>query len=149
MAVWRRIRPAITQLMSDAADATMDYIDRSFQPLDGDPAGNEEFPVWSGNMRDSLGVGVYRDGQLVRYKLPRFAKSGYGSQMLDDAFDAAENEFSGKNSYYTALFAGVDYAEKVNIEGSPHGRGVGFFDNVRDYMVSIVDSNIQAYIDSI
>lgn len=132
----------VERLLTDAATETMAYIDNSFQPLEK-KGGNNEFPVWDGDLRDSTGVCVYADGRLIRYKLSPFAK--YGTQWLDAAFDAASSDYSSKSTYTIQLFSAVPYAEDVNTMGSPIDRGIGFFENISDFMSSWVRSRMGLY----
>lgn len=135
------IKPQITLLLNDAATETTAYVDRMFQPLEK-KGGNVDFPIWDGDLRDSTGVGVYIDGKLTRYTVPPFAK--YGSQWLDSALDSASAEYP--SGAYISLFSAVPYAETINAEGSPADRGIGFFDDIKDFMESWIRSRMKLYL---
>ena len=136
-----RIKPQVTRLVNDTASATIDYIDRMFQPLEK-RGGNDQFPIWDGDLRDSTGVGVYIEGKLTRYKLSPFAQ--YGTRWLDEAFDMAANEFP--TGAYVALFSAMPYAHEVDTMGSPADRGVGYFEDIMEFLSYLLKSNLNNYV---
>lgn len=97
--------------------------------------GDENFPVWSANLRDATGVGVYIDGRLSSY-LPtpnatepqeyNGIEGIVGSECLKQAVNEAATTFS--KGIWFVLFSAVPYAYHINAHGSRKERGLRYFD---------------------
>ena len=133
------VKPKLVEVLSEVAEWMVGVIDADFEIFES--GGNGQFPVYSGNMRDSTGVGVYIDGALTAYRPTKRAKSKQhdeirniydivGAEYLDAALKAASTEFP--NGIWIVLFSTVPYAYDVNYYGSPWGRGVDYFGELSD-----------------
>lgn len=142
----RVIKVKLVAMLKSVAQTLVDIIDGSFVM----PDGNEQFPVYSANLRDATGVGVYSDG-AVQYFVPTaqavIAQSDkgvhgiYGSSLLRAAISNGATQFS--KGIWIVLFSTVPYAYKVNTQGSPWGRGVGFFEALKQNLLNDVISGLQ------
>lgn len=112
--------------------------------------GNEDFPVWTGQMHDSTGVGVYDNGILRGYYPNTIGivsqtngdKDGIvGIKYLQKALEKGQTTFN--KGIWIVLFSTVPYAEKINKIGSTRHRGIGFFDNLSDFLKAEVYSKIE------
>jgi hypothetical protein len=147
------IKPQIAKILGEIADEAIDYIQGSFAP----PSGDDEFPIYTGNMRDATGVGVYYDSMLYAYRPPKIATgvqdmtnngghSGIinidGSTNLEKALNAGITKYSV--GLWIVLFSAVPYAELVNELGSPRGRGASYFNKLESWLLERVRSRIQS-----
>lgn len=108
-------------------------------------------PNYTGNLRDSHGVGVYVNGTLNSYiptktaiKSQRCGLNGrkvyniWGTEYLQDALSDATSDFS--DGIWIVLFASVPYAFHVN---ATHVNA-GFFDDVANKIVDEVTKGLIA-----
>lgn len=142
----RTIKPKIASVLREVADWMKAHISDSFAPTNIDDSefgytGNQKFPVYSGNLHDATGIGVYIDGALNSYLPTPVAKHRQhyngetgisGNERLQQALTMAVSTFS--QGLWIVLFSAVPYAYEVNIAGSPIGRGVGFFEELKAYI---------------
>lgn len=112
--------------------------------------GNEDFPVWQGQMHDSTGVGVYDNGILKGYypniigTIPQTdgnKKDIVGIKYLQKALEKGQTTFN--KGIWIVLFSAVPYAERINEIGSSRHRGIDFFDNLSQYLETEVYSKIE------
>ena len=143
------IVPQLTTMLDKIAEWMVGVIDGNFAPLEG--KGNSGFPVYSGQLHDSTGIGVYVNGRLQGYKPTAVGRSKQhfggtkdivGAEYLDNAISMASTKFA--KGIWIVLFSTVPYAYKVNTSGSPWGRGVGFFNKLEDTIKAEVFANITA-----
>lgn len=144
------VKPKLVGILNNVADWMVQCVDESFTPFEYHGGGNDMFPIWESQLRDATGVGVYVDGALTSYKpTARGAEpQTYGSdtniigtERLDAALSEAVGEFS--SGIWIVLFSAVPYAYKVNVYGSPRGRGIEFFDTLEETLKLEVFANLQ------
>lgn len=137
----QQIKPKLLAMCKDVAQTIVNVIDGNFTP----PNGTNQFPVWSSNLHDATGVGVYCDGVLSSFTPTARATTAqidesitgiFGSKFLQQALANAATQFN--SGLWIVLFSSVPYAYKVNTSGSPIGRGVGFFDALRETLLADV-----------
>lgn len=100
-------------------------------------------PVYTGNLKDATGVGVYVDGVMSAFMPTKTAikkqSAGasvtgesrpyiFGSEFLAASLREASTTFS--TGVWLVIFSAVPYAYKINTEGSPKGRGKGYWDAI-------------------
>lgn len=94
-------------------------------------------PVYTGNLKDATGVGVYVDGVMSAFMptktaVKKQAMKGrpyiFGSEFLAASLREASTTFS--TGVWLVIFSAVPYAYKINTEGSPKGRGKGYWDAI-------------------
>lgn len=125
----RVIKVKLEAVLRGIAQKIADFIDGYFAK------GDEYFPLWTANLHDATGVGVYIDGRLSAYVPTPKASSPQeyngiegiiGSECLQQALTEATTTFS--TGIWFVLFSAVPYAYEVNAHGSPKERGFRFFD---------------------
>ena len=130
---------ALTRLLNvlyTAAQDVMDYIDSQ-----------KVIPIYTGNLKDATGIGVYRNGVLKRYVPSQIAtrpqSSGFhhrneydiwGHQYLSDALEAASKEEYGKG-IWIVLFSAVPYAFYIEDRDA-------FFSDIKDVMLNAIISEL-------
>lgn len=144
------IKPPIEKMLRSVAERLVTYIDGGFTP----PSGTKQFPVFTGNLHDATGVGVYIDGRLSSYiptaiaveQQTNQAEIGIdGSINLRNALKAATSKFA--TGMWIVLFSTVSYAYKINTQGSKWGRGAGFFDSLGEVLFQNVITGLQPITD--
>ena len=149
--VEKKLKPDLVTTLRSVAEYMIDVIDGGFQPVayKGD-GGNNQYPIWYGQLHDSTGVGVYIDGALRDYRPTNIGwrkqhtedESGIvGSEKLDEALAAATTMFP--TGIWIVLFSAVPYAMEINEEGSKWGRGRNFFDTLADTLKSQVFASLK------
>lgn len=139
----------VSMLRAEGESVSMSS-DRNFSPCppyQSKEAGTDNYPVWNAQMRDSTGAGLYIDGR-TEYFMPPPKGAGhqssdnyphpiFGHEMLEEAITQRASQLP--IGIHLVLFSAVPYAEKVNKEGSPWGRGSGYFDRFKaDFEDSIM-----------
>lgn len=128
------IKPDLAQYLNNLARQLVDAID----------TGAFSIPIYTGNLHDATGVGVYIDGTMTAFMPTKIAtkKQGagissaggtsrsyiFGSEFLSESLHEAATTFS--SGVWLVIFSAVPYAYKINTEGSPKGRGQGYWDAV-------------------
>lgn len=140
------IKAKLEVMLRGVAEKLVAYSDGGFTP----PDGTTQFPVDTGNLHDATGVGVYIDGRLSSYIPTAIAVEQQtncgevgidGSINLRLALQHATSRFS--KGIWIVLFSTVPYAYKINSQGSPRGRGAGFFDRLGDVLFQNVVTGLQ------
>ncbi len=139
------IKAKILEVCKSVAKTIVDEIDYGFSI----PDGTDLFPVYTANLRDATGVGVYADG-VIQYFMPTakatttqeygFQEGISGSSLLKQAITNGASRFS--RGIWIVLFSTVPYAYGVNVAGSPLMRGIGFFDALKQDLLSEVIVNL-------
>lgn len=106
-------------------------------------------PNYTGNLRDSHGVGVYVNGSLSSFIPTQTAteaqRSGFhgrneygiwGTEYVTQALQDASTDFA--DGIWIVLFAAVPYAFYVN----EHNANAGFFDEIADTIVDEVRNGL-------
>ena len=142
----RVIKAKLVAMLKTVAQAIVGIIDGNFTM----PDGSEQFPVYTANLHDATGVGVYSDG-AVQYFIPTKRATDaqhdssynffYGSDLLRQAISNGATQFA--KGIWIVLFSTVPYAYKINTQGSKIGRGVNFFETLKQTLLSDVISGLQ------
>lgn len=126
------LEPQLLAVLRSKADELVDTIDNS-----------SEIPIYLGHLHDATGCAVYANGTLNYFRptkkvaTGKLGKSGLdgvnhydidGSEFLQQAVNEASTRFN--DGVWFVLFSAVPYALYINSEGSPKGRGQGFFDHL-------------------
>ena len=142
------VKPKLEAMLRKLAQDTVSYIDGAFSPIPPHaPGGNELFPVWEGQLRDATGCAVYIDGRVSSFiptskgrYLQHDEESGIenidGTEFLKNAIELASTRFI--KGLWIVLFSAVPYAFRINTEGSPKGRGEGYFETIKNVTVQRV-----------
>lgn len=142
----RVIKAKLLTMLKSVAQTLVEIIDGSFVL----PNGSRQFPVYSANLRDATGVGVYSDGavqyfvptaQAVKAQSDKGVHGIYGSSLLRAAISNGAAQFS--KGIWIVLFSTVPYAYKINTQGSSWGRGIGFFDTLKQSLLTDVITGLQ------
>jgi hypothetical protein len=104
----RGLEDRIVKVLTDLAKSVVMYVE-----------GSGQIPVYTGNLADSTGVGVYRNGRLTSYAPTKRAlepqsykeQTVWGYEELDQALVMASTDFS--NGIWIVLFSAVPYAVKL------------------------------------
>ena len=118
------VKPQLVRALQDTAREIVELID-----------GDNNIPIYTGNLHDATGVGVYVDGMLSYYIPAKIAQrkqssglEGYvseddeqsrynwygidGTEFLQSAMEDATTEFN--SGCWIVLFSAVPYAFKIN-----------------------------------
>ena len=125
--VEQKVKPHLTVILAEVAQDVVDYIDQisSEKKADG-------LPILTGALHDASGVGVYRDGILAAYRPRQIYNTQEASGEMfspEDMFDYALSWGAKKfpTGIWLVVFSAMPYAAQIDEEGSPIGRGQGFF----------------------
>ena len=126
----------LLNVLYTVAQDVMEYIDSQ-----------KVIPIYTGNLKDATGIGVYRNGVLKRYVPSQIAtrpqSSGFhhrnvydiwGHQYLSDALEAASKEGYGKG-IWIVLFSAVPYAFYIEDRDA-------FFSDIKDVMLNAIISEL-------
>ena len=126
----------LLNVLYKVAQDVMEYIDSQ-----------KVIPIYTGNLKDATGIGVYRNGVLKKYVPSRIAtvpqSSGFhhrneydiwGHQYLSDALEAASKEEYGKG-IWIVLFSAVPYAFYIEDRDA-------FFSDIKDVMLNAIISEL-------
>lgn len=135
------ISEELVSMLIPIAQRMVDMIDNNFNM----PDGSAKFPVWTANLHDATGVGIYRDGALTRYiptkratktqKMGGLGRRIDGHEELMSALTDGAVEFS--KGIWIVLFSAVPYAYNINA-GVWARRGAGFFEETKQGMLNEV-----------
>lgn len=141
-----QVKPRLTAMLTQVAQQMVGMIDGSFVM----PDGTTQFPVDTANLRDATGVGVYCDSrcqsfiptkQAVKTQSHNGTKGIDGNALLHAAIQAGTTQFA--NGIWIVLFSTVPYAYKITTQGSKIGRGVGFFEALKQSLLNDVITNLR------
>lgn len=126
----------LLNVLDTVAQDVMEYIDSQ-----------KVIPIYTGNLKDATGIGVYRNGVLKRYVPSQIAtrpqSSGFhhrnvydiwGHQYLSDALEAASKEDYSKG-IWIVLFSAVPYAFYIEDRDA-------FFSDIKDVMLNAIISEL-------
>lgn len=126
----------LLNVLYTVAQDVMEYIDS-----------RKVIPIYTGNLKDATGIGVYRNGVLKRYVPSQIAtrpqSSGFhhrnvydiwGHQYLSDALEAASKEDYSKG-IWIVLFSAVPYAFYIEDRDA-------FFSDIKDVMLNAIISEL-------
>lgn len=135
------VKAKIAEVLNRVADWMVTYIEDAFE----EPYGTYQFPVFSANLHDATGIGVYIDGVMTAYKPTQRAivenDGVFGSTELDKALSESTSQFA--TGIWIVLFSAVPYASHVNIAGSPLYRGEGFFGKMEEWLKTDVFGSLK------
>lgn len=126
------LKDMLTAWCKQVATDFVKYIDEEVFAPRGE--GNEDFPIYSENLHDATGVGVYCDSVLTSYVPTKQAKHAqhiggqgpiWGHERLTAAIQSGVSEYG--SGVWIVLFSSVPYAAIVNDIGSPKFRGQNYF----------------------
>ena len=131
-----KVTEALLKEIYKVAEDVMEYIDSQ-----------KVIPIYTGNLKDATGIGVYNEGKLVKYVPSKIAtrpqSSGFhhrneydiwGHQYLSDALEAASKEEYGKG-IWIVLFSAVPYAFYIEDRDA-------FFSDIKDVMLNAIISEL-------
>lgn len=135
----------IEATLKRVAEKMVGIIDNSFKM----PSGTDTFPVFTANLHDATGVGVYINGSVASFIPTKRATTMQthkgvevdGNSLLSTALSEASTTYS--KGIWIVLFSAVPYAYKVDTQGSPIHRGVGFFEDLEDRLLKDVIKNLK------
>lgn len=142
----RVVKAKLVAMLKSVAQTLVGIIDGSFVM----PDGSEQFPVYTANLHDATGVGVYSDGKVEYFVPTKMATDMqhdssynlfYGSDLLRQAISNGATQFS--KGIWIVLFSTVPYAYNINTQGSKIGRGAGFFEALKQTLLNDVISGLQ------
>ena len=126
----------LLNVLYTVAQDVMEYIDSQ-----------KVIPIYTGNLKDATGIGVYSNGVLEKYVPSQIAtvpqSSGFhhrneydiwGHQYLSDALEAASKEDYSKG-IWIVLFSAVPYAFYIEERD-------GFFSGIKDVMLNAIISEL-------
>lgn len=126
----------LLNVLYTAAQDVMEYIDSQ-----------KVIPIYTGNLKDATGIGVYSNGVLKKYVPSQIAtrpqSSGFhhknvydiwGHQYLSDALEAASKEDYSKG-IWIVLFSAVPYAFYIEDRDA-------FFSDIKDVMLNAIISEL-------
>ena len=127
----------VEDILYKTADAMIAYIDSS-----------DIIPIDTHNLKDSTGVGVYRNGVLKKFVMPRKAEEPriinwvaiWGEDMIDQLLDAGVSRYG--NGDHIVLMSAMPYAIEVD-EGYFNA---GFFTDVLSTELEVIlDTIVKQY----
>ena len=126
----------LLNVLYKVAQDVMEYIDSQ-----------KVIPIYTGNLKDATGIGVYSNGVLEKYVPSQIAtvpqSSGFhhrneydiwGHQYLSDALEAASKEEYSKG-IWIVLFSAVPYAFYIEDRDA-------FFSDIKDVMLNAIISEL-------
>ena len=126
----------LLNVLYKVAQDVMEYIDSQ-----------KVIPIYTGNLKDATGIGVYSNGALEKYVPSQIAtvpqSSGFhhrneydiwGHQYLSDALEAASKEEYSKG-IWIVLFSAVPYAFYIEDRDA-------FFSDIKDVMLNAIISEL-------
>ena len=124
----------VEDILYKTADAMIAYIDSS-----------DIIPIDTHNLKDSTGVGVYRNGVLKKFVMPRKAEEPriinwvaiWGEDMIDQLLDAGVSRYG--NGDHIVLMSAMPYAIEVD-EGYFNA---GFFTDVLSTELEVILDTIK------
>ena len=143
------IQPQLIGVLKGASDALATYIDSGY------------IPEYLSHLHDSTGSAVYADGALVYFRpttkrASKKGKSGFGgvnhydidgSEFLQRTVADAASTFA-KGVWFVA-FSTVPYAYYIDANGSPKGRGQGFFGKTHNEAVREILAGLRPIAESV
>ena len=128
----------IVAKLMEVGQVVVDYVNTGYMPQTLRPGGNNQFPIWTANLRDATGVGIYVDGRTAKFTPTKLAihKQTTGGSMgsrrdidghsfLFQSISEGASVFN--NGIWIVLYCAVPYAAMINASGSKWGRGQGFW----------------------
>lgn len=149
MQVRNVIMPDLLQVLVNVAHQVVAAIDAG-----------DRIPEYTANLHDATGVAVYAYGSVTSFiptkKATKKAHSGIGGvnrygidghEMLVSAINEAQSKFS--KGVWFVVFSTVPYAYYIDVNGSPIGRGKGFFRATYKEAVSEILSGLRPIAESV
>lgn len=111
--------------------------------------GEIPIPVYTGNMSDATGLGLYVDGRMsaflpfpIAIQKQSTGPSLGGRRAVDGHQFLAASIREGQTVFTTGiwivLYSAVPYATKIDAEGSKWGRGQDYFKNAKEVLTSML-----------
>lgn len=139
--------------LQEVGDVVVNYVNTGFMPQSLQPGGNNQFPIWTANLRDATGVGIYVDGVAKRYLPTKLAihkqstGGALGMRRNIDGHDFLQQSITEGASVFSkgvwiVLYCAVPYAAMINTSGSKWDRGVGFWNMTKQEFTEEVLSRL-------
>lgn len=142
-------QPQLIAVLKHASDTLATFIDSGY------------IPEYLSHLHDSTGSAVYADGALVYFRpttkrASNKGKSGFGSvnhydidgsEFLQRTVADVASTFS--KGVWFVVFSTVPYAYYIDMNGSPKGRGQGFFDKTHDEAVREIIAGLRPIAESV
>lgn len=115
--------------------------------------GEIPIPVYTGNMSDATGLGLYVDGRMSAF-LPfpiatrkQTTGPGMGGRRAIDghqflAASIREGQTTFSTGIWLVLYSAVPYAMKIDMEGSKWGRGQDYFKTAKEVLTSMLKGSL-------
>lgn len=120
----------------------------------------DRIPEYTSNLHDATGVAIYANGAIFSFiptkKATKKAHSGIGGvnrygidgqELLVSAIENAKTMFA--EGVWFVVFSTVPYAYYINVNGSPLGRGQGFFRETYKEAVTQILSGLRPIAESV
>lgn len=142
----RVIKARLVAMLKSVAQELVAMIDRGFVM----PTGTVQFPVYTANLHDATGVGVYVDGAIMHFVPTKRATKPQsmgrktniiGSELLKAAITDYSSRFA--KGIWIVLFSTVPYAYMINEEGSKFRRGIAFFEVFKESLLKNVITGLK------
>ena len=143
------VAPQLIAVLTAKAQQVVAYID-----------GGADIPEYLGHLHDATGIGVYADGAVQSFiptkhatKLGKMSGEGVnhyqidGNAFLQQAISEASTRFA--KGIWFVVFSAVPYAYRINTQGSPKGRGQGFFQRVTDLTINEILAGLRPIAESV
>ena len=143
------VAPELIKVLTAKAQQVVAFIDNG--------AG---IPEYLGHLHDATGIGVYADGAVHAFiptkHAQKLGKSGFdgvnhyqidGNAFLQQAISEASSRFA--KGIWFVIFSTVPYAFHINANGSPLGRGQGFFKRVADLSINEILAGLRPIAESV
>lgn len=123
----KEVEPELVGYLTNVAQQIVSAID----------GGAYSIPIYTGNLKDATGVGIYVNGAMKAFMptktaVTKQAMKGrpyiFGSEFLAESLREASSTFA--SGIWFVIFSAVPYASKINTEGSPKGRGKGYWETI-------------------
>ena len=147
------IASKIAAVCREAVQELYDEVDRLFSPKvpswiskDELIGGSDYFPIWTGQLRNSTGAAVYWNGVIYSLiqnpLLPNEPQDYngqeeiYGDAWLQNAIEQGYSKYG--RGLWIVLFSAVPYAAEIDLFGSVRGRGMNYFEKLKDIVKGLV-----------
>ena len=141
------IERRIDEVSNNSLAGLLDVLDKVAQDVMEYIDSQKVIPIYTGNLKDATGIGVYHNGVLKSYVPSQIAtrpqSSGFhhknvydiwGHQYLSDALEAASKEDYSKG-IWIVLFSAVPYAFYIEDRDA-------FFSDIKDVMLNAIISEL-------
>ena len=142
----RIVKAQLISMLKSVAQTLVSIIDNGF----AQGYGTEQFPVFTANLHDATGIGVYDNGSVIHFEPTARAAEPqsfgtnnniFGAPLLQAAITNGATQFS--NGIWIVLYSTVPYAYKINEIGSKLHRGENFFGVLKQELLNNVIAGLK------